>query len=111
MTIVQLCEQLGAALMMRIQYPRNEFETCAGTHTCYLDPERCAVFIDGKRSLPGFPFGIGWNEREAMTDLVAGLLELRKPHGKAPVHSIVIRCRSLYDNQIREIPIPADLTA
>lgn len=111
MTLKQLCEQLGAALMIRVQYPRNEFDVCAGTHTCYLDPARCAVIVDRRKMSPGFPFGLGWNELEAMTDLVRSLLELRQPHGRAPLHSVIIRCRSLYDNQIREMPIPADLTA
>lgn len=113
MTIQELCIWLGAPIMIRIQYPRNEFEVCGGTHTCYLDPKRCSLVVDGKQSRPEQPFGRGFNEKDAIADLVRSLLNCRRVVALAlgSRSNAAIRCRSLYDNQVREIPIPADLTA
>ncbi len=110
MTLKELCTQLGAPLMVRIRYPCNAFEGLGRTHTCYLDPERCSVVVYGKSTIPE-PVGTGFNETEAITSLVRNLVELRKSNALLLGPDVVfIRCRSVYDHQIREVPIPADLT-
>jgi hypothetical protein len=112
MTLKELCIELGISLWVNIHYGRGDGNSpMMGTHTCRLDPVRCSIVIDSMNNAAGVPYGLGFNETEATADLVRNLLECRQRDEHAPIRNAVIRYKSVYDNEIREFPIPADLTA
>lgn len=96
MTIEELCILTGVPLMVRIVYPRTNHDAATlGTHTVFLDPERCEIFEGGDHRVR--PQGNGYSLTEGSIDLVTKINDLRDP---------VIKCRSFFDARVVEIPVP-----
>ncbi len=105
-----LCIYHGIGLVLRFHYPRQH-QISMGSHVLTIDPYWFTIVgaTDGRTFTP-VPFGLGYNEADALASLVITLKTCMEQHGEHPAQNLLMVGRSLYDNEISEITLTPDLT-
>ena len=107
-SLKKLCAHYGVPLMCRFRYLLR-YEIVPYTHSVTFDPGSFNVV--GKTDGTRFDImGVGFNEEEAVADLVTSLKACMEARGLRPAQDVLLVGRSIYDNECTEVTLGPDLT-